>query len=133
MYIHTNIHAYIHTYIDTYIDTYIHTCIHTYIHCDWFTHPVAQHQRSAPCCNERRPHLFTAQLLLDRNPSNPSSAKEMPATATNYGSRGIHLPRPPFADHSNNVCGNMNMGSHKCMAGGLIQSRKLLEIHTPKT
>ena len=60
-----------------------------------------------------------------------TKAFQMPATANVYGSRGIHLPLPPFADHSSNVCGNMNMGSHECMTGDLMveQGRKLLEIH----
>ena len=38
---------------------------------------------------------------------------------------------PPFAVHSNHVCGKMNMGSHECIWLQLVghQGRKLLEIH----
>ena len=97
--------------------------------CDWFTTSSPNAKDPHPIANGRRPHLFTTQLLLNRNPSNQSFPN------AGHGKRlwlkRYSPPLPPFADHSSNVCGNMNMGSHECMTGDLMveQGRKLLEIH----
>jgi hypothetical protein len=80
-------------------------------------------------------HTFSPLSFCSR--SNPSSqaASEMRATAMTMAQEVYTSHNPPFAVHSNHVCGKMNMGSHECIWLQLIghQGRKVLEIHTPKT
>ena len=44
----------------------------SYIYSDWFTTSSPNAKDPHPIANGRRPHLFTTQLLLNRNPSNQS-------------------------------------------------------------
>jgi hypothetical protein len=110
-------------------DIYIYT--HTYIYCDWFTTSIP-----TPRIHDRKAatpfHLLSnARFGNPQSPKMPTKCR--PRQKKTNGSRGIgiHLPLPPFADHSSNVCGKMNMGSHECMTGDLMveQGRKLLEIY----
>ena len=104
---------------------------HIYIYSDWFTTSSPNAKDPHPIANGRRPHLFTTQLLLNRNPSNQSFPN------AGHGKR-LWLKRyspPSFHPSWPQQTRLRKMSSHgvHMVASREHHSRKVLEIHTPKT